>query len=106
MRSNLYDVLKLVDGVIQAGGPVEWDDGESEAVLTVIIKQEAQIAGVASTSSNLKSSEEAWSLDVEAALSEMKFKPGTAYATSLACPLGEGAEGPPFQWSQEVQLEE
>jgi hypothetical protein len=106
MRSNLYDVLKLVDGVIQAGGPVEWDDGESQAVLTVIIKQEAQIAGVASTESNLDRSEETWNLAVPPALPEMKFKPGIAYAASLACPLGEGAEGPPFQWSQEVTLEE
>lgn len=107
MRSNFHDVLKLVDGEIQAGGPLEWDDGESHGIITVIIKQEALIAGAASSPPILdKESDEEWSMVVSPALPDMKFKPGTAYASSEICSIGEGAVGPPFTWSQEVQLKE
>jgi hypothetical protein len=104
MRSNFHDVLKLVDGVVQAGGPLEWDDGETKAIITVIINQNGVRAGAACSPPILDVSETEWNLTVSPALPDRKFKKGYAHATSEICAIGGSAI--PFQWSQGVQLEE
>src|ERR1700742_4389346 len=102
MRSNFHDVLKLVDGVVHAGGPLEWDDGESKAIITVIINQNGVVAGAACSPPILKASETKWSLPVRPALPHTKFKKGPASATSEICAIGEHGEAIPFHWSQTV----
>jgi hypothetical protein len=106
MRSNFHDVLKLVDGVVQAGGPLEWDEGESQAIITVIINQNGIVAGAACSPPTLDVSEANWTLPVRPALPGTKFKKGFARATSEICAIGEHGDAIPFQWSQPVRLEE
>ena len=106
MRSNFHDVLKIVDGVVQAGGPLEWDKGESKGIITIMINQPGFVAGAASSAQSLDASETEWNLTVESALPGKKFKKGWARATAEACSIGEGGEGIPFQWTKAVELEE
>jgi hypothetical protein len=106
MRSNFNSVLKLVDGVVQAAGPLYWDDGESEAVVAVTISQKGRIAGVSCSPPNFDVSETEWSLTVPPALSKRKFKKGRARATAEICATGEGIETFVYRCDQEVELEE
>jgi hypothetical protein len=107
MRSNFHPVLKVVDGVVQAGGPIEWEEGESKGIITVILCQPGFVAGAASSVESLDVSEDEWKLPVASALSGKKFKKGWARASAEICSIGEGGEdGYPFQWVQGVTLEE
>ena len=107
MRSNFHDVLKVVDGVVYASGPLKWDEGESKAIITVIINQNGKIVGAASSPPILDVSEKEWKLTVPSALPGKKFKKGWARATSELCVIGgEGGVPDPYQWGQSVKLEE
>lgn len=105
MRSNFHDVLKMVDGVVQAGGHIEWEEGESKGIITVIINQPGFVAGAATSTECLDKSEKEWNLTVGSALSGKEFRNGYARASAEICSIGEGGEGLPFQWTQAVQLE-
>jgi hypothetical protein len=103
MRSNIDDVLKLVDGVVQAGGPLGWEDEESSAVVTVTISQEG-VAGASSSPPTFEPSKEAWSLTVAPALEGKKFEEGPARATAHICATGDGVVTFVYPCDKEVQL--
>lgn len=103
MRSNINDGLKLVNGVVRAWGPLEWDDGESKAVATVTISQDG-IAGVACSPPNFDVSDKKWSLTVPPALPHKKFKKGPARATAQICATGDGITTYVYPCDKEVEL--
>ena len=105
MRSNIDSVLKLVDGVVHACGPIEWEDGESKAVAAVTVSQDG-IAGVACSPPNFEVSDTAWSLTVPPALPDKKFTKGPARATAHICATGDGITTYVYPCDKEVILEE
>jgi hypothetical protein len=107
MRSNFHDVLKVVNGVVLASGPLKWGKGESKAIITVIINQNGKIVGAASSPPILTKSQKEWNLIVPSAIPGKKFKKGRARATSEIWVIGSGGSVPdPYQWGQSVKLEE
>ena len=106
MRSNINDVLKLVDGGVQVCGPLKWDDGESKAIAVVTISQNDRIAGVSSSPPNFDVSDTEWSFTVPPALPHKKFKKGPAHVTAQIFALGEGIATFVYPCDKEVELEE
>lgn len=106
MRSNFNSVLKLVNGVVQATGPLKWGGGESEAVVTVTISQKDKRVGVACSPPTFAKSDAKWSLTVPPALPNKKFEKGPARASGEISAVGKGLDTIVFQWSETVTLEE
>jgi hypothetical protein len=106
MRSNIDPVLKLVDGVVQAGGPLKWDHGELEAIVAVTITQKDSVAGVSCSPPSFDPSHTEWRLTVPSAVSNRKFKKGRARATAEVCATGEGIHTYVYHCDKEVELEE
>jgi hypothetical protein len=106
VRSNINSVLKLVDGVVQAAGPLECDDGESTVVVAVTVSQKDNIVGVSCSPPNFDPSHTEWSLPVQPMLSDRKFKKGPARATAEICATGEGIDSYIYQCDKRVTLEE
>jgi hypothetical protein len=104
MRSNIDPVLKLVNGKVEAAGPLTWEEGESKAVAAVTISQDG-VAGVACSPPDFEISHTAWSLTVPPS-SDKEFKKGPARATAQICATGDGITTYVYPCDKEVELEE
>ena len=102
MQSRFESPLKIVDGVVRARGPLDWDQGERESLVSVSISQkDHNVAGMATSPQEFKKPRKNWALDIDPGY-ESKFKPGPANAVAIMCAMGN--EVRVFFWSQEVQL--
>jgi hypothetical protein len=106
MRSNFDSPLKVVDGVVEACGELDWGSGETEAVVTITISQkDEKIVGTATSPPSFDAPEDEWMLMVKPAQENRKFKKGSAHATGVIHALGDGIEPKVFNWSQDIELE-
>jgi hypothetical protein len=105
VRSNIDPVLKLVDGVVEAAGPLEWEDGEANAIVAVTISQD-RMAGVSSSPPSFDPSHSAWRLTVPPAVPHKKFKKGPARAIAQILATGDGISTYVYPCDKEVELEE
>ncbi|HEX6666520.1 MAG TPA: hypothetical protein VF081_07990 [Solirubrobacterales bacterium] len=105
MRSNIHDVLKMVEGVVHACGPLEWDKGEANAVAAVTVSQDG-IVGVSCSPPNFGVSEKTWRLTVAPAIPGKEFTKGTARATLHVCAAGDGIVTSIYPCDKDIQLEE
>jgi hypothetical protein len=105
MRSNFDAELKVVGGVVQACGPLGWDAGETEAVVTVTITQkDKKLAGTASSPPSFAASDEEWMLEVQPAPAKQAFTTGPAHAVGVIHATGEDIPVRVFHWGQDVEL--
>jgi hypothetical protein len=103
MRSNFESPLKLTGDTVEACGELEWDAGETEALVTVTITQKnAKAAGVASSPPSFRAPTDEWMLQVRSQGSK-KFKPGPAHAVGVVATSGDTADD--FHWEQDVEVE-
>lgn len=109
MKSNFEQALKIVDGAVRAKGRLNWDDGESESLVSVSISQKQnKVAGMATSPEKFVRPKKTWSLDIDPGYTDSgsarrKFKPGPANAVGIVCAMGDDVRV--FLWSQEVELE-
>jgi hypothetical protein len=109
MRSNFDSPMKIEDGVAEACGELEWDQGETEAIVTVTITQrEDQVEGTASSPPNFHPPEDEWMLQVRPSDPHKKFKKGPAHARgsirTTSGSTGGGADDT-FRWEQDIDLD-
>lgn len=101
MRSRFDSPLQVVGDAVSAGGPLEWDQGETWAIVMVSITQkDEKVAGTAR--SRFGSGQGQWSLFVNPE-TEKKFKNGTATAAGMVCAYGEVVSV--IHWEQEIELQ-
>ncbi len=102
MRSNFEKALRIVDGVVKARGTLDWESGETEALVSVSISQRgAKVAGMATSPDEFEKPARTWKLDIDPGY-QGKFKPGPADAIGIVCAMGN--EVRVFLWSQQVEL--
>lgn len=104
MRSKFDNVLKIVDGgAVRAKGGFEWDDDETEALVSVSISQPGEkVAGMATTTKEFKKPAKGWTIDIKPGYHK-KFKPGRADAIGIVCAMGDKVNV--FFWGHKVTLE-
>ncbi len=101
MRSRFDTPLQVVGDAVSAGGPLEWDPGETWAIVMVTITQkDEKIAGTAK--SRFASGQAQWSLFVNPE-TEKKFKNGTAQVAGMVCAYGDTVSI--FTWEGEIELQ-
>jgi hypothetical protein len=102
VRSNFEKALRIVDGAVKARGTLDWEAGETEALVSVSISQRGKkVAGMATSPEEFKRSAKNWKLDIKPGYGR-KFKPGPADAIGIVCAMG--SEVRVFLWSQQVEL--
>ncbi|MQA72764.1 MAG: hypothetical protein GEU88_00140 [Solirubrobacterales bacterium] len=102
MRSNFESDLRIVDGAIKARGELNWEAGETEALVSVSISQKGErVAGMATSPDEFKRPATNWTLDIEPGYAR-RFRPGPANAVGIVCAMGDDVRV--FFWSQEIKL--
>lgn len=105
MRSQFDTPLKLKDGVVEACGELDWEAGETEAIVMVTITQRGEkVVGTASSPPRFERSEEEWMLNVPPT-AHKKFKKGPAHAEGVIHATGGDIGVKQFSWHQEVELQ-
>lgn len=101
MRSRFDSPLQVVGDAVNAGGPLEWAEGETWAIVMVSITQkDEKIAGTAK--SRFASGQTRWSLFVNPE-TEKRFKNGTAEAAGMVCAYGDTVSI--FTWEGQIELQ-
>lgn len=101
MRSRFDSPLDVVGDAVNAGGPLEWDQGETWAIVMVTITQkDEKIAGTAK--SRFASGQTQWALFVNPE-TEKRFKHGKAQAAGMVCAYGDTVSI--FTWEAEIDLQ-
>jgi hypothetical protein len=101
MRSRFNSPLQVVGDAVDAGGPLEWDPGETWAVVMVTITQkDDKIAGTAK--SRFGSGQPQWTLSVNPE-TQKKFKNGPATASGMVCAYGDTVSV--IQWEEQIDLQ-
>jgi hypothetical protein len=102
MRSRFESPLKIVNGAVRARGPLDWEAGERESLVSVSISQkDHKVAAMATSPQEFKKPRKNWTLDIAPGYAS-KFKPGPANAIGIVCAMGN--EVSVSFWSQEVEL--
>lgn len=105
MRSKFDSPAKLVDGAVEACGPLDWDAGEDKAMVTVTITQKGErVAGMASSPYGFARGDQEWMLEIPPATNK-KFQKGPAHAAGMVCVTTGAGEAAVFQWSEDIELE-
>jgi hypothetical protein len=104
MQSRFESSLKIVNGAVRARGPLDWQPGERESLVSVSISQkDHKVAAMATSPQEFKKPRKNWTLDIDPGYaSKFKFKPGPANAIGIVCAMGN--EVSVSFWSQEVEL--
>jgi hypothetical protein len=102
MQSRFESPLKIVNGAVRARGPLTWEAGERESLVSVSISQkDHKVAAMATSPQEFKKPRKNWTLDINPGYAG-KFKPGPANAIGIVCAMGN--EVSVSFWSQEVEL--
>ena len=65
MKSNFESPLKIVDGAVRAKGRLNWEEGESESLVSVSISQKQnKVAGMATSAEKFEKPKRTWTLDI------------------------------------------
>jgi hypothetical protein len=105
MHSNFDSRLKIVDGVVKAGGELGWDSGDTEALVAVtIIQMDEKLMGTASSPPKFPPWKPKWVLDVKPTDRQKKFQQGPAQALGVAFTINAGKPRL-FRWTRKVRLE-
>jgi len=103
MKSNFESPLKIHNGKVRARGPLNWEGGESESLVSVSISQKQhKVAGMATSPEEFEKPKETWTLEIDPGY-DNKFKPGPANAVGIICAMGGDVRV--FFWGEEVELE-
>jgi hypothetical protein len=101
MRSRFDSPLQVVGDVVDAAGPLEWDPGETWAIVMVTITQkDEKIAGTAR--SRVAAGQAQWSIFVNPE-TRRRFKNGPAQAAGMVCAYGDTVSV--IQWEEEIELQ-
>ena len=101
MHSKFDSPVQVVGDAVNAGGPLEWAQGETWAIVMVTVTQkDEKIAGTAK--SRFAAGQARWSLFVNPE-TEKRFKNGTAQAAGMICAYGDAVSI--FQWDDEIELQ-
>ena len=101
MRSKFDSPLQVVGDAVSASGPLEWDEGETWAIVMVTITQkDGKVAGTAK--SRFARGQSQWTLFVNPE-TEKPFKNGTAQAAGMVCAYGDAVSI--FPWEVDIVLQ-
>ncbi len=104
MRSKFDSPAEIIGGKVEVCGPLEWEPGEEEAVVSVTITQRSErIAGAASSPPDFEAGQAEWMLTV-APSGNRKFKRGPARAIGIVCAM-RSDDVSVFHWSEDIVLE-
>ncbi len=103
MRSRFESPLKIVNGAVRARGPLEWENGERQSLVSVSIAQKGnKTAGMGTSPDEFKKPRKHWTLDIDPGYYAAGFTPGPANAIGVICAMGDDVRV--SFWSQEVEL--
>jgi hypothetical protein len=104
MVSRFDSPAKIVDGTVEAGGPLDWATGEDRAMVAVTITQKGErVAGMANSPYGFAPGDDEWRLEIPPATNK-KFKDGPAHATGMVCVTTGDGEAAVFHWSEDIEL--
>jgi hypothetical protein len=104
MVSRFDSPAKIVDGTVEACGPLNWAADEDKAMVVVTITQKGErVAGMASSPYGFAPGDEEWMLEVPP-VTHKKFKDGPAHADGMVCVTTGAGEAAVFHWSEDIEL--
>jgi hypothetical protein len=106
MVSRFDSPAKIVDGRVEACGPLDWSADEDRAMVAVTITQKREkVAGMNSSSYGFAPGDKEWMLQIPPATNK-KFKDGPAHAAGMVCVTTGAGEAAVFHWSEDIELAE
>jgi hypothetical protein len=104
MVSRFDSPAKIVDGAVEACGPLDWADDEENAMVAVTITQKGEkVAGMANSGYGFAPGTEEWMLTIDPATNK-KFKNGPAHAAGMVCVTTKSGDAAVFHWSEDIEL--
>jgi hypothetical protein len=104
MVSRFDSPAKIVDGAVEACGPLDWGGDEDRAMVAVTITQKGEkVAGMANSPYGFTPGDADWMLQVPPATNK-KFKEGPAHAAGMVCVTTDAGDAAVFQWSEDIEL--
>jgi hypothetical protein len=105
MRSAFDSPARIEDGVVEACGKLEWESGETEAHVTVMITQHGQkLVGTASSPPGFSRPEDEWMLEVQPSAANREFEEGPAHAMGIIHTIKDDGVDV-FRWEQDIVLD-
>jgi hypothetical protein len=105
MVSRFDSPAKIVDGAVEACGPLNWGTDEDRAMVAVTITQKGEkVAGMNNSPYGFGTTDKEWMLQIPPA-TDKQFKKGPAHAAGMVCVTTSGGDAAVFQWSEDIELE-